>query len=219
MKIGKKVALMAMGVSTLALGFTSAASAHVVVRPGDAKTGVYQTFTVSVPVEKESPTVEVRLDIPMGVTSVRPTEKPGWTIQMDKHTENDETMVSAITWKGGEIGVDLRDEFTFSAKTPDEPTELQWKAYQTYKNGTVISWDQQSESGDDNEDATTGPFSVTKVATDSDQDKALKDANSKADSAQQAANNALYAGIGGIVLAVIAIIAVIAHRSKAPSQQ
>ena len=219
MKIGKKVALMAIGVSTLTLGFTGAASAHVVVRPGDAKTGVYQTFTVSVPVEKKSPTVEVRLDIPMGVTSVRPTEKPGWTIQMDKHTENGETMVSAITWKGGEIGVDLRDEFTFSAKTPDEPTELQWKAYQTYKNGTVVSWDQQSESGDDNEDATTGPFSVTKVATDSDQDKVLKDANSKADSAQQAANNALYAGIGGIVLAVIAIIAVIARRPKAPSQQ
>lgn len=219
MKIGKKIALMSLGVGTLALGAASAVSAHVVVRPGDAKTGTYQTFTVSVPVERNSPTTEVKLEIPMGVTSVRPTEKPGWTIQMEKHTENDTTMVSAITWTGGEIGVDLRDEFTFSAKTPDEPTDLQWKAYQTYKDGTVVAWDQESENSEDSEDATTGPFSVTKVAADSDQDIALKDADSKASSAQQTADKALYAGIGGIVLAVIALVALLVRRQKAPSQQ
>ena len=219
MKIGKKIAVMAMSVGMLTLGFTGVVSAHVVVRPGDAKTGAYQTFTMSVPVERKSPTVEVRLDIPMGVTSVRPTQKPGWTIQMDKHTENGETMVSAITWKGGEVGVDLRDEFTFSAKTPDEPTELQWKAYQTYEDGTVVSWDQESENSEDGEDTTTGPFSVTKVAADSNQDKALKEADHKASGAQQTANNALYAGIAGIVLALVAIIALIARRSKTSSQQ
>lgn len=209
---------MAMGVSMLTLGLTSVASAHVVVRPSDAKTGVYQTFTVSVPVERDSPTVEVKLDIPTGVTSVRPTEKPGWTIQIDKHTEDGETMVSAITWKGGEVGVDLRDDFTFSAKTPNEPAELQWKAYQTYKDGTVVSWDQESENSDESENATTGPFSVTKVAADSDQDKALKEADNKAGEAQQAANKAMYVGIGGAVVAVIAIVISLARKPKAPSQ-
>ena len=218
MKIGKKIAVMGVSVSMLTLGFTSVASAHVVVRPGDAKTGTYQTFTVSVPVERKSPTTEVKLEIPMGVTSVRPTEKPGWAIQIDKHTENGETMVSAITWSGGEVGVDLRDDFTFSAKTPNEPTELQWKAYQTYKDGTVVSWDQESENNEDSEDATTGPFSVTKVAADSDQDKALKETDNKANEAQQAANKALYIGIGGAVLAVIAIVISLARKPKAPSQ-
>lgn len=218
MKIGKKIAVMAMSVGMLTLGFTGMASAHVVVRPSDAKTGAYQTFTVSVPVERKSPTVEVRLDIPMGVTSVRPTQKPGWTIQMDRHTENGETMVSAITWKGGEVGVDLRDDFTFSAKTPSEPAELQWKAYQTYKDGTVVSWDQESENSDESENATTGPFSVTKVAADSDQDKALKEADNKAGEAQQAANKAMYVGIGGAVVAVIAIVISLARKPKAPSQ-
>lgn len=218
MKIGKKVALMAMSVSTLALGFTNLALAHVVVRPGDAKTGTYQTFTVSVPVERKSPTVKVEVYIPMGVTSVTPTVKPGWTIETEKHDEDGTSMISAITWTGGEVGVGLRDEFTFSAKTPDEPTDLQWKAYQTYKDGTVVSWDQESKASEESEDATTGPFSVTKVAVDSDQDKALKNADSKASSAQHGATNALYAGIGAGVLALIALVVALMRNPKSSSQ-
>jgi len=72
---------------------------------------------------------------------------------------------TAITWSGGEIGAGYRDEFTFSAKTPDQPADLQWKAYQTYGDGTTVSWDQQptSANSEDKDDATTGPFSVTKL--------------------------------------------------------
>lgn len=216
MKVGKKVALMGVSVGALVFSLSGMAQAHVVVRPGDAKTGAYQTFTVSVPVERDSPTVKVRLDIPMGVTSVTPTVKPGWTIQTEKHDEDGTDMVSAITWTSGEIGVDLRDEFTFSAKTPDQPTDLQWKAYQTYKDGTVVSWDQQSVSEEEKDNATTGPFSVTKVAADSVQDKALKDAASKANDAQQSANWGLYTGIAGIVVALIAV-AFASHRAKTQS--
>lgn len=205
MKVGKKVALMGVSVGALVFSLSGVAQAHVVVRPSDAKTGAYQTFSVSVPVEKDSPTVKVKLDIPMGVTSVTPTVKPGWTIQTEKHDEDEVTMVNAITWTGGEIGVGLRDEFTFSAKTPDQPTDLQWKAYQTYKDGTVVSWDQQSVSEEEKDNATTGPFSVTKVAAESAQDKALKDTASKANDAQQSAKWGLYTGIAGIVIALIAI--------------
>lgn len=216
MKMGKKVALMVASAGMLVFGLSGAVSAHVVVRPGDAKTGAYQTFTVSVPVERDSPTVKVKLDIPMGVTSVTPTVKPGWTIQTEKHDEDENAMVTAITWTGGQIGVGLRDEFTFSAKTPDEPTDVQWKAYQTYKDGTVVSWDQQPSS-EEKEGTTTGPFSVTKVAADSAQDKALKDAATKANDAQQSANWGLYAGIAGIVVALIAV-AVASHRAKTQNQ-
>lgn len=217
MKVNKKLALMVASVSMLTIGFTGVAKAHVVVRPGDVKTGAYQTFTVSVPVEKDSPTVKVKLEIPMGVASVTPTVKPGWTIQTEKHDEDGVEMVNTITWTGSEIGPGLRDEFTFSAKTPDQPTDLQWKAYQTYQDGTVVSWDQQP-SNEEQEGGITGPFSVTKVASESDQDKALKSADSKASNAQQGANTALYAGIGGGVLALIALIVALSRKPKASSQ-
>lgn len=219
MKIGKKISFMAVSISALAISLIGTASAHVVVRPGDAKTGAYQVFTVSVPVERDSPTIKMKLDIPEGLASVTPTVKPGWTIQTDKRGQGEDAVVTAITWTGGEIGVGYRDEFTFSAKTPDQPTDLQWKAYQTYQNGTIVSWDQQPGL-EEKEGSASGPFSVTKVAADSAQDAALKNADSKAGDAQQAASNALYAGIAGVVLALIAVgIAIGRKRSLENSDE
>ncbi|HEX6462607.1 MAG TPA: DUF1775 domain-containing protein [Candidatus Saccharimonadales bacterium] len=215
MKIVKRLAIIAVSASTLGLGFSGVASAHVTVKPSDVKTGTYQTFSVNVPTEKDTPTVSVKLDIPEALTNVTPSVKPGWNIKIDKHVEDKKTMVSAITWSGGEVGVGYRDEFTFSAKTPDGPVDLQWKAYQTYQNGVVVSWDQSKEADEaDEADATTGPFSVTKVATESDQEKALKAADTRAAEAQQAATIALYTSIGGIVLAVIAVIVGVRKPSK-----
>lgn len=212
MKIHKIVAGMTLGASALVVGMASVVSAHVVVRPGDAKTGAYQTFTVSVPVERDTPTVKVKLDIPEGVVSVTPTTKPGWDIQTTKEGEGDAAQVTSITWSAGKIDVGFRDEFTFSAKTPDQPGDLAWKAYQTYRDGTVVSWDQQP-GGDEDEGGTTGPFSVTKVQAESDQDAALKQANTKADAAQAAAERAWYAGVAAIVLGVISLaVAILAAR-------
>lgn len=212
MKIAKKMLSLAVGASVVVLASANVAMAHVVVRPGDAKTGAYQTFTVSVPVEKNSPTISVALDIPEGVVSVTPTVKDGWTIQTTKQGEGDAAKVTKITWTGNKIAVGYRDEFTFSAKTPDQPADLAWKAYQTYQDGTVVSWDQQPD-GDEIDGGTTGPFSVTKVKAESDQDAALKNADSKAAGAQASADRALYFGIAAAILSVVALgIAILAAR-------
>lgn len=220
MKINKKIAFMAIGISVLTCGLTKTALAHVVVGPGDVRTAAYQTFTVSVPVERDQPTTQLRLEIPQNVTSVTPTAKAGWTIQTVTHGEGDEAMITSITWTGGQIGVGYRDEFTFRAKAPDEPTDLQWRAYQTYQDGTVVSWDQPPDEDEDEEQeiSTTGPFSVTKVAAQSDQDAALQSIDNKATSAQQTAHWTLYTSIAGIVLALVGIVvAVVRKRSIVPT--
>ena len=211
MKIKKVIVLVAVGAGTLAFSLMGVASAHVVVGPNDVETGTYQTFVLSVSAERSDPTVGVKLDIPDDLDSVIPTVKPGWTVQTTEHNEGTETMISAITWTGGKIESGYRDEFTFRAKTPDKPTDVQWKAYQTYQSGVVVSWDQQPDGknveGSKGEEAiTAGPFSVTKVASDSDQDIALKNADSKAVKAQQSANTSLYVSIGGIALVLLVII-------------
>lgn len=215
MKISKIVAFVAVGAGMLAFGLVGTTSAHVAVNPSDVKTGTYQTFTVSVPTERDVPTVSIKLEIPMGLTNVTPTVKPGWTIQTEKHVEGEETMITAVTWTGGKIDAGYRDEFTLRAKTPSQPADLQWKTYQTYQGGAVVSWDQQpsdSEEGEDEKDSTAGPFSVTRITAVSDQDAALKNVDSKAGDARQAADMALYAGIGGIVLALIAIAVAVARK-------
>jgi uncharacterized protein YcnI len=154
---------------TLIISFSvNIAHAHVVVRPGQVKTAQYQDFTMSVPVEKDQPTTQVRLVIPEGLEKVRPNVKPGWTIELKRENNAADGRVLEILWKDGNIPVSLRDEFIFSAKTPGSETSMQWKAYQTYQDGSEVSWDQKPKEEDDKEESDKGPYSETKVANTPD---------------------------------------------------
>lgn len=147
----------------LLISYSSIVSAHVVVKPDEVGVAKFQTFTMGVPNEKDNPVVSLRLIIPDGVTSVTPNVKPGWTIEILKKKDSDN--VSEIIWSSGLIPQDQRDDFLFSAKTPSTPTTLQWNAYQTYSNGSVVSWDQAS-GNDEDESENKGPYSETKVIND-----------------------------------------------------
>lgn len=212
MKTIKKLkALLLFGVTMLFLG--SVVSAHVVVKPGDVTTGAFQTFTLGVPNEKGGNVVMVKLLIPEGVESVRPNVKTGWTITLDKVGEGEDALVKSITWSGGAVGPDLRDEFLFSAKTPAEPTELQWKAYETYDSGVTVSWDktaaEQPKKADGSPDfSMSGPFSVTKVAAMVDQSAAQSaDTKSKSD------NTARTLAVAGMAIGLISFTLVTRKRS------
>lgn len=115
------------------------AFAHILVIPNQVGIATTQDFTVSVPNEKDNPVVLVRLLIPNGLTSVTPNTVPGWTI--DTKTNNNNATVTEIDWSGGSIPVGQRAEFIFQAQAPAKQTTLNWKAYQTYSNGIVVSWD------------------------------------------------------------------------------
>lgn len=222
MKLSKKITLAAISSSIVLFGSTGVASAHAVVTPSDAQTGTRQTFRVEVPTERDSPTTQVKIDIPMTVGGVIPNVKDGWKVETTKHDVGDESMIATITWSGGQIGVGLRDSFEFSAKTSDEPGDIQWNIYQTYGDGHVVSWNQAGGSELDDEEATSGPFSVTKVTTNTAQDVAIRQASDEADDAKSASDKALYTAIAGVVLALAAIAAVViplARGPKAPSQR
>ncbi len=139
----------------IALLIPLTASAHVVVKPDSVGVAKYQTFTVSVPNEKEVPTIALKLVVPDSVDSVTPTVKPGWKIEVSG---------KEVTWTGGSIPPGERDDFSFSTKAPAQPTELAWKAYQTYADGTIVPWDQNPADGNSSEKAT--PYSITKVVND-----------------------------------------------------
>jgi uncharacterized protein YcnI len=162
--MNKKITALAM------TGFflmATSASAHVVVKPSEVNVATFQSFSIGVPVEKDMPTVGVRLVLPQGLSYVTPNVKSGWKIAIKKDGES----VTEINWTGGSIPTGQRDDFTFSAKVPATETSLQWKAYQTYQDGTVISWDAdpsaQSKNADGKDDfSKSGPFSTTQVIND-----------------------------------------------------
>lgn len=159
----KRIAAIVSMSMALVVALPSVAWAHVVVTPAEASTASRTTFNVSVPNEKEIAVTGLRVVVPAGMESVTPTVKPGWTIST---TKDDKKNVTEIKWEGGSIPTEQRDDFTFRALVPAKEGELIWKAYQTYADGTIASWDQkpaEEGSGHNGEKSDKGPYSVTKI--------------------------------------------------------
>jgi uncharacterized protein YcnI len=204
-KIAEKVSLLGVVVGVAVLVLSAPASAHVTVKPSEVLTAAYQTFTVSVPNERSEPTVSVKVLVPGSIQTITPTQKAGWAIAIEKEGEGNTAKTTSVTWSGGRITDGTRDEFTFSAKTPDTDSELQWKAYQTYADGTVVSWDQKADAGHSNTATTSGPFSITKVVAMTAQDVAIADAERAGLNAQTTVRLAFYSAISAVALGLIGI--------------
>lgn len=195
---------LGLGVITV-LFASSAVSAHVVVKPAEVTTASFQTFTVSVPNEKDVANTSIRLVIPDGLKHVTPSIKQGWNITAEKEGTGETAITKSLTWAGNRIPAGFRDDFTFSAQAPASPAELQWKAYQTYEDGKVVSWDiendKQPKKSDGSPDfSTSGPFSVTKIQAKPVTAMATQDTD-----ARRTADRALYLGVASTVLAFVGI--------------
>ncbi len=138
------------------------ASAHVVVTPNTALTGQELVFSVSAPNERKVAVTSVTLDIPAGVSQVIPTTAPGWSITL----ATSYGAITAVTWTDGQIPAGQRQDFSLSAVMPANSGELNWKAYQTYADGTIVSWDQKPvANAKDDDTAAKGPYSTTTVSS------------------------------------------------------
>lgn len=163
MNFKKIIGLLVVSVSFLTAA--GLASAHVVVKPASVGVAAFQTFTMGVPVEKDITTTGLRLVIPDGLKYVSPNVKPGWSVSVKKEGEGEDAHVTEISWTGGSIPSGQRDDFVFSAQAPAKEGELHWKAYQTYADGSIVTWDQEPKDERD-DDSAGGPYSVTKVVND-----------------------------------------------------
>lgn len=123
----------------LLFGAAGTAFAHVTVQPGEVPQGSFQVFTVRVPTEKESATVEVRLAIPDGVTISRFEPKPDWTYEIERNADG---KIVSVTWKAEGPGLSATEfgEFRMQGRVANDATELVWKAYQTYADGETVEW-------------------------------------------------------------------------------
>jgi uncharacterized protein YcnI len=187
--------------SMVTLALSTTASAHVTVKPSEVVTAGYRTFTINVPNEKSISTVKIKLDLPEGLSYVQPTQKAGWDIAIETEGTGEAATVKSITWSGNEVKEGFREEFTFSGQVPEKTTELTWNAYQTYSDGTVVSWNKASTGdGHESEDENSGPFSVTKVVAETDDEIALKNIEQAAVDAEGVARTALYVAIAGVLV-------------------
>lgn len=149
----KKIIASILSLSALLPGI---ALAHSTVTPSQTVPSKYENFSVSVPTEKDVPTVGVRLVMPDGVDRFSPFVKPGWKINVTKDVAD---KVTQVEWTGGTIPAGQKDVFLFTARTAPEDTTLIWKVYQTYQDGEIVAWDQPPSSSGE----VKTPYSVTEV--------------------------------------------------------
>lgn len=135
-----------------------AAWGHVGVEPKEVPAGGYEKLTITVPTEKEVPTTEIRVEVPDGfvVSGVKPVE--GWEYEL----EEDDGVITAVGWSGGEIGPQEFQEFELQAQAPEEAGEYAWRAIQTYEDGSEVEWTGPADSEE--------PAPVVSVASGGTQD-------------------------------------------------
>lgn len=143
----------------LATSFATAVSAHVIVTPREAEPGAQQTYTVRVPTEGTVSTASIELEIPAGLHVTDVAAGDGFTFDVKKEQDR----IVAITWRR-EIKPKEFALFTFTAHNPASGT-LQWKAHQTFADGSMRHWVGERGSKE--------PASVTTIAP-----KGAKPANS-----------------------------------------
>jgi len=146
--------LISVLVTTLvaAVVLAGSANAHVQVTPSLVAPSDPVLFTVLVPGETEYGTVKVELKVPPGVYPFSYEDRPGWKRELVSKPNG---LPDRIIWTG-KAAPDGLVRFNFLAGTPAEPTEISWKAIQTYADGEEVAWIGPPDS--------EGPAAVTVVS-------------------------------------------------------
>ena len=160
----RRVRLVVLGALAAALLVFAAvpASAHVSISPSSAPKGGSEVLSFNVPNEEPNANtvkLEVLLPTKYPIASVSTQPMYGWTTAVEKtklakpvQTDDGEVTeaVTTITWTAANGGLNPGefDLFTISAgPLPTKPNSLTFKAVQTYSDGTVVNWIQQTVKG------------------------------------------------------------------------
>lgn len=185
------------------------ASAHVTVYPKEATQGSYEMFTVRVPSEKDIPTVKVEVKFPMDSVAVSRFEpKAGWTYEVAKDSAG---KITGVTWKASGDGLASTEfgDFNMQGKVADAATQIVWKAYQTYKDGSVVEW--VGADGSDKPASVTTVKAKAGAVTDSHGNVV---AGQAAESGSSSSKTPLYLSIAAVVLGALSLIVSLTRKRR-----
>jgi uncharacterized protein YcnI len=220
---------VAAGALAAVLLAAAPASAHVTVNPSDATQGGFTKLTFRVPNEKDNAAttaVEVNLpqETPIAFVSIKPVA--GWTAnvtksKLDKPIKSDDgevtEAVTKIEWKSAAADTAIQagqfQEFDVSAGPLPTTDQIQFKTLQTYSDGEVVRWIEDSADSKAEHPAPTlklakapAEGSDTQTGTATGDDKSANAAGTTDTSAMSRANLGLGLGIAALVLAVIGLV-------------
>lgn len=203
-------AMLAVGL----LAITVPAAAHVTANPREAKAGSYFKADFRVPHGCDgSATVALRIEIPEGVTSVKPQNKPGWDLHIktgplarpyESHGKTITEGVVEVEWSGGKIPDDTYEDFGISMKLPDKPGEtIYFPAIQVCEQGET-AWIEIPRAGEAEPDH---PAPAIKLLPAGDSSGHGAPAAPVAEASSSSGGNGNGLAVAGVVLGALGIIA------------
>lgn len=183
------VALTTAGLMALGLG---AASAHVSVAPASTTENGYSQLTFSVPNESDTAAtnkLEVQLPTEQPFTSVRVKPVEGWNAEVvtgslaePVTTADGATLTEgplSVVWTaeaGAEISQQEYQTFSISVgRLPEAGSTVMLPATQSYTDGEVVEWNQETVEGAEEPDKPAPSF-VTTAALESEDAEGVADA-------------------------------------------
>ncbi|WNR43639.1 YcnI family copper-binding membrane protein [Paenibacillus roseipurpureus] len=204
----KKFMMTASSMLIASMLLVGIASAHVVVYPKETTQGTYEVFTVRVPSEKDIATTKVEVKFPIDSVAISRFEpKAGWKYEIAKDSAG---KITGVTWTatGDGLGSTEFGDFSMQGKVAAAATQIVWKAYQTYKDGSVVEW--VGANGSDKPASVTTVKAAAGATTDSHGNvtagahaEAGKDSSSK---------TSLYLSIAGVVFGALALVVSLVRR-------
>ncbi|MFF3057714.1 YcnI family protein [Streptomyces sp. NPDC057909] len=218
-RAGIVAALATAGVLTAA----GSAFAHVTVHPDSyAKGATDGVLTFRVPNEEDAAdTTEVQVFLPTDhpVLGVLVTPQDGWTAKMtttrlktpvktDDGTITD--AVSRITWSGGRIRSGEYHDFDVAfGQLPDDTDQLGFKTLQTYSDGKVVRWIEETQKGGEEPESPVPVLKLT-ARTAGDENAPMTASSSEPKATAEASSSDSTArglGIAGLVVGVLGLVA------------
>ncbi|MBV6703400.1 YcnI family protein [Kitasatospora aureofaciens] len=228
--VSRRAAAAAVLAGAAVLATAVPAFAHVTVQPGTAPQGGFPAVAFRVPDESDTASttkLEVTLPADHPVASVATEAVPGWTATVEKtklatplKTDDGDRIteaVSKITWTanaGAKIAPGQFQDFRISlGPLPTDTDKLVFKALQTYDDGTVVRWIDESAPGQAEPQHPAPALTLTKAAAEgasasasgdasgSDSHPAAASASDGSSSSSDSAARTL--GIVGIVVGVV----------------
>ena len=110
-------------------------SAHVIVSPLQSMPGKVQKYELRIHNEAKVPATSIDLDIPEGVTVTEIAKTAIGTYT----TKTIGDRITAITWQV-EVQPNKYVALPFTAKNPENATELHWSMHEHLADGSTVDW-------------------------------------------------------------------------------
>jgi uncharacterized protein YcnI len=152
-------------VSGLSVAAAIPASAHATVQMYGEKATAnsYGAVFIRIPhAAADRSTVKVEVQIPEGVTAVKPQRLSGWSESVTKGADG--KTVTSVTWSNGSLPDTAFQDFGIQVKFPATAGVLYFKTVQTLDDGSTIAWVEIPAAGVDSHSLAKPSPSVTTVA-------------------------------------------------------